>query len=204
MTTWIITGGAGSGKSALMQGLGFCMGGEAMSFSSDAWVHRLLDDREICERISRRFGSEFVTQSHDGSLKADRARIRERVFGSQEDRLWLEALLHPKVMEQLQRDMESARAGNSKVFLAEIPLYYEIQASLPVDLVIVVAASPAIQILRLTQARGLSEEQAKRILDAQLPVEDKMNKADVVVWNDGSYACLEEQALTLVRDHFRA
>ena len=81
-----------------------------------------------------------------------------------------------------------------------MPLHYEIQESVKADTVIVVATSQTVQVARLIDRRKLDAITAENLLKAQLPLNVKVNKADSVVWNDGSQTMLEAQALMILSD----
>ncbi len=99
-----------------------------------------------------------------------------------------------------------SRAGESgaELFLAEVPLHYEIGSSVKADLVIVVAASRTVQARRLMERRGLDDAMIEKILRSQWPIEAKVEKADIVIWNDGDLAAFEAQVLTLARQFRQA
>ena len=199
MKTWIVTGGAGTGKSSFCRTLCEKAGLEATFFSCDAHVHILLGDRVVAERLAGLFGFGVLDQS---SGVIDRPKLRALVFGNQERRKALEAELHPLVLQELEtRRAATESSGKAKVFVAEVPLYHEIGASVKADKVIVVAASRSVQRNRLMEHRQLDEQTAERMLDSQLPLAEKISGADLVVWNDGTGAMLEAQALVLLREH---
>ena len=83
------------------------------------------------------------------------------------------------------------------LFLAEVPLHYETGDAVLADFVIVVASSRSVQVRRMMETRGLSEQTVQQFLDAQWPIEAKVERADAVIWNDGGTASLEAQVLTL-------
>lgn len=202
MQTWIITGGAGCGKSLVCEMLASFSGGRVCPFSSDQEVQRLLDTPDILERLTGAFGPEAVS-TQTGRPRADRAWLRSRVFGDEAARQRLEGLLHPAVLAGL----ESARAAAAtatpgNLFLAEVPLHYEIGATVSADLVIVVAASQTVQVRRLMERRGLDLSIIQQMLRAQWPIEAKVESADVVIWNDGDPDALRLQVLTLARQHW--
>jgi dephospho-CoA kinase len=114
----------------------------------------------------------------------------------------LEAILHPRVLVGLESQRAEMDASGKELFLAEVPLHYEIGETITADLVIVVAASRAMQVRRLMERRGLEEPIIEQILRSQWPIEAKVEKADVVIWNDGDEAALEAQVLTLLRQHW--
>lgn len=198
MKTWIITGGAGCGKSAFTRSLKK-MGGDAIeSFSCDEAAGLLWQEPTVLSQIENELSVEGGTEA--AAAKLDRKAVRELVFRSRDARQRLEAIMHPLILDALEQARGMAqKAGMAKVFLAEVPLYYEIQQSIPADTVIVVAASRTVQRTRLIEHRKLDATTCEGLLNAQLPLEEKTKKADVVVWNDGSLAALEAQASTLLR-----
>ena len=202
MKFWIVTGGAATGKSAFCDAIVRLCGEELVRrFSCDQAASELWLKPEITAAIALALGGEFGGPASSGSI--DRARVREMVFSNPEMRERLEGILHPPIL----RMMEEARVvaqkeAKAKVFLAEVPLYYEIRASLPADMVIVVAATRTVQKTRLMEHRNLDAATCEGLLNAQLPLESKSNKADVVVWNDSLPAVLEAQALALLRDRW--
>ena len=155
--------------------------------------------------MSKRLLTEFGTIIADERTgEASRDRLRELVFSNETLRKRLEAIFHPLIYQELEASMRNARkAGIAKVFLAEVPLYHESAKSLPADKVIVVAATRTVQQARLMEHRNLDASTCERMLNAQLPIEKKTETADVVVWNDGSPAMLEAQALGLLRDQWQ-
>ena len=196
MKTWILTGGVGCGKSAVLDLLGAQAG--AAVFSCDDEVRRLLDTPPVLAALEREFGPEAVVAGPDGHL-ADRAWLRAQVFGNEAARSRLEALLHPVVLAALEDARRRSGAAGCNLFLAEVPLHYEIGGTVSADLVLVVASSRAVQVRRLMESRGLDEPIIEKMLRAQWPIEAKVDRADVVIWNDGCQAALEAQALTLTR-----
>jgi dephospho-CoA kinase len=202
MKFWIVTGGAATGKSAFCDALVRAVGDDLIChFSCDDAAHELWADSEIVENIIAAFGSRIEGEA--GSRTIDRKQVRDVVFAEPTMRERLEKILHPPIMRKLEEARTAAqKAGRAKVFLAEVPLYYEIEASLPADTVIVVAATRTVQRTRLMEHRHLGVATGEGLLNAQLPLEIKTNKADVVVWNDGSPAILEAQAFALLRDRW--
>lgn len=196
---WIITGGAGSGKSSLSKILGQVMPRELhVIFSCDAAARKLWTCVRFQDQIRKEFSNEIA--EHDIADVSPSA-MRGLFFCDCGARRRLEKIIHPQIFALLEENMhQTQRQGIAKVFLAEVPLYYETQWSMPADTVIVVAASQAVQRSRLIEHRFLGVEIVEGMLSAQLSLELKINKADVVVWNDGSYAMLETQAHLFLRN----
>ena len=130
----------------------------------------------------------------------DRVKLRPLVFGQPELRRRLEALIHPEVRHRCMVSVDTAsRAGNVKMFFIEVPLLYESGFDVARDYEIVLAASPTTQRDRLRHQRGLDDVVVERILASQLPILEKVRRAHLVIWNEGSIPCLKRQALCLKR-----
>jgi len=164
------------------------------SFSSDESVARAYLDPEVQRRVEVAMGMEIPPSGLTSEL---RALLRTRISSSVSDRAKLEAILHPWVFQDLERTRAACQAGETKVLVAEVPLYYETGAAVAADCIIVVAASKASQVERLQVGRGLSEAAIEGMLGIQMPIESKMARADVVIWNDGSLGALERQVWLL-------
>ncbi|MBX7209109.1 MAG: dephospho-CoA kinase [Verrucomicrobiaceae bacterium] len=196
MKNWIVTGGAGTGKSTFCRMLAEVLDGAVESFSCDQAAGRLWNDPEVQARLVAEFGNELAVTGQSVTRRS----VADLVFRVEEARKRLEAVMHPRIFQMLDMARDHAqKKGDAKVFLAEVPLYYETQQPMPADTVIVVAASETVQRTRLIKHRQIDASVADGMLNAQLPLELKINKADVVVWNDGSSAVLETQMLILLR-----
>lgn len=204
MKSWIITGGIGCGKSSVTDLLKIHLPvrDEAL-FSADREVQTLLDTPAVVEKLRQQFGAPAVIRQ-DGRDLASREWLRGEVFAQSGRRKILEEILHPGVLAALEASRSRAADGGANLFLAEVPLHYEIGGTVSADLIIVVAASPEVQKRRLMERRGLDESIIEQMLRAQWPIEAKVERADVVIWNDGDRAALENQVLTLARQHWLA
>ncbi|MEZ0385643.1 MAG: dephospho-CoA kinase [Verrucomicrobium sp.] len=195
METWIITGGAASGKST------FCKllaegSPRVASFSSDAAVHHIYQDKETAPKLAHVLDESVV--GPDGLVS--RPALRELAFRDPSMRGKLEKFLHPQVYAMLE-DLQatSLEGGKVQVLIAEVPLFYESQSDFPADAVIVVASESKLQHDRMTGERGLNADTAQRILDIQLPLRRKLDLADKVVWNEGSPELLRLQSQLLLQ-----
>lgn len=196
MKTWIVTGGAASGKSTFATLLVRLADGSA-HFDSDASVHRSLGTPEVAALLKQDFGP-GVIHAQGG---VDRARLREKVFSDTTGvmRKKLEAMLHPLVRLDFERTRQEALAKKAQVLIAEVPLFYESGYDYQADLVIVVAVGPTLQLERLTGQRGLDLATAERICAAQWPLSRKLDAAHQVIWNEGSGELLQLQAQLLLQ-----
>jgi dephospho-CoA kinase len=140
--------------------------------------------------IRRTFGEDVIAA--DGSL--DRGRMRDIVFADADRRAALERIVHPEVA-RLRAAEEAAlvRAGE-RIVVHMIPLLFETGLDASVDTVVVVDAPAAVRRARIVQSRGLEEEEANRMMAAQMPAAEKRARADLVIENDGTLAELERKA----------
>lgn len=172
-----LTGGIACGKSTV-----------ARMFAELGAVVVSADDiaREIVEpgmpaldEIRAAFGDEVF--SPDGRL--DRKRLAAVVFADAAKRRQLEEITHPRIRRVMAERIEQAKS-QGKVVISEIPLLFESGASLAlIDVVIVVYVDEDVQLARLMARDGLSKEQAQARIDAQMPLEEKVKRADFVIDN---------------------
>jgi len=173
-----ITGGVATGKSTvarqLFERLRCAVPVEL--FSSDFEARRLTDqDLVVKQEIKAAFGSQIFDS--EGNLSRDL--LRDLVFKDGEARKVLESILHPRI-----REAWIGRTGGDGLLLAEIPLLYETGAESFFDRIIVTACSRASQVERIVVERRLLKELAEQIIQAQLDLEEKIRRADWVVWTD--------------------
>jgi dephospho-CoA kinase len=193
--SWVVTGGVACGKSTVVSRIQERLGSErGVVFSCDDEVRQLLGSEALKQAIAIRFGASVLTQG-----EVDREALGRLVFADKEARKALEAMVHPLVLEALEVARAAARRGGSvNLFVAEVPLHYEIGGTVAGDHVIVVASSRDQQVRRLMQYRGLDKARSESMVDAQWPVLEKANKATKVIWNDGSEEALDDQISNLL------
>jgi len=195
--TIAITGGIAMGKSTFGKILSGHLAG-ATFFDADKTVQELLTTPEIVARIAQEFGDSVL--SSEGQL--DRPRLREQVFDNAHQRATLENILHPVVRKKFEDQRErsaSAAEAARRVFVADIPLLFESDYRFERDLTLTLATTPATQIKRLVDSRGLSENLARNIIAAQMPIVRKMALSDVVFWNEGCLGRLEQQVSDFIQ-----
>ena len=130
------------------------------------------------DAVVSRFGGAVVKR--DGGL--DREALARLVFSDPAARRELEAIVHPAVYAAVNRWFEgiSRPTAQLKAAIADIPLLYETKHETDFDRVIVAACRPEQQIERLIE-RGMSEEDAEGRLATQLPIDEKVRRADYVI-----------------------
>jgi dephospho-CoA kinase len=188
MRTIGITGGIGSGKTALTDYLAE----KGITIVDADLAARVIVEpgRPALNAIFEHFGPELAQV--DGSL--DRAALRSIVFANPEARLWLEQLTHPLIGQEIQ-DQLAREAGPYRVLSS--PLLLEGSQAALVDYVVVVDVPEALQVERASARDNNDPEQIKRIMAAQLTRNDRLAKADYVVDNSGDLNELYAQAEAL-------
>jgi dephospho-CoA kinase len=143
-----------------------------------------------------RFGQEILTPS--GSL--DRHKLAAIVFADAQARRDLEAIVHPAVRQATNAWFASLDPSRHQFAIADIPLLYEVGRDRDFDAVIVTAADPDVQIRRVMHRDGATEAEARQRIDAQLPIAEKVARADFVIRTDGTLEQTDQQ----VDDVFKA
>jgi len=184
-----LTGGMACGKSTVSRAIRSMWPG-AMVFDADACVRQLLEsDATVATEIHDVFGDGVIDPS--GTL--DRDALRARVFANPEERAKLEAILHPRVREECLASRDRARKSGSGLFVADIPLLFEKGFDFGQSAAMLVAASHETQVRRIRARNRFDDPTIEAILAAQLPLEAKLLRADVVFWNEGPQAALLAQ-----------
>lgn len=178
-----ITGGMGCGKStvaAMLQSAGFEL------LDSDALIRaHVLTDPDVIAGLRKRFGSDILQP--DGQV--DRRVLGAKVFGNDEDRIWLEGLTHLRLFALWRKALQSNPEGPWAI---EVPLLFEKQLENWFDFIVCVASSPDLQLARLEQ-RGIPRPLAEQRISKQLPLATKLALSDIVLWNNGSINFLQKQ-----------
>jgi dephospho-CoA kinase len=187
-----ITGGISTGKSTFCGCLREIVLA-AKFFDADLAARSLAELPEVKQEILGQFGGGVFLP--DGDL--NRTKLRAIVFGDATKRRALEQILHPRIRRQWMAEATKHR-DSPDFFFADIPLLYETGGETLCKRVVVVACSRKVQLNRLAQRKSLKSSEAERMINSQTPLEEKIKRADHVVWNNGDLATLMEQAKELV------
>ncbi len=144
----------------------------------------------VLAAIARRFGGDVLSQ--DGTL--DRAALRAKVIGDDAALAALNAIVHPAVQ---QRRLELQRAAGERgdaIVVNDIPLLFEVLDPAQFDAVVLVDAPVTLRRTRLRALRGLSTQEADRMIAAQMPAERKRPQSQYVIENAGTMGDLEKDA----------
>jgi dephospho-CoA kinase len=186
-----LTGGIACGKStvsALLREQG------AFIIDTDEIAHQIVEPGQAAYLdIIAAFGEGIVAA--DGTI--DRLRLGEIVFQNAKFRVLLEQIIHPLINEQVNELIQLARSQSCSVVILDIPLLFESGWDQRVDEVWVVAVDETTQLQRLIQRNNFSEQEARIRIKAQLPLAEKIRRADQVIDNSGDLAQLEAEILRL-------
>jgi dephospho-CoA kinase len=189
-----LTGGIATGKSyvlARFRALGVPV------IDADELAHEALaPGTPAASQVVERFGA--------GVLRADRSIDRRKlavvVFGDHDALRDLEAILHPGIIDAIEAWFEARTAeGHVPWALADIPLLYEVGLDVSFDRVIVTVCEPDEQVRRVMERDRLSEADALARLASQIPVAEKVRRADFAIRTDGSFADTDRQVEEVYR-----
>jgi len=177
----VLTGGIATGKSTvanIFRNDGFEI------IDADKVAHEMLD--KYHEKIADLFGQEYV---EDGQVL--RKKLGALIFSTPEEKLRLEALLHPLIFTEIERQSEILDQ-NKTPYLVDIPLFFE-NSRYPIEKSIVVYTPHDVQLQRLIQRDDSDRESALQRIKAQIPIEEKKQKATYVINNEGDLKVLQNE-----------
>jgi dephospho-CoA kinase len=180
LTTIGLTGGIAAGKSEALAAFGRL---GAATLSSDAVVHDLLEGEPFRAELSERWGSEVAPEG----APTDRGRIGGIVFADPEELRWLESKIHPAVGAATAAWI-AALPADTEFAVIEVPLLFEGGREKVFDTTVSIVAAEDVRKERAA-ARGHALVDAREA--RQLTQEEKADRAEHVVVNDGSVADLE-------------
>ncbi|MDR1496810.1 MAG: dephospho-CoA kinase [Puniceicoccales bacterium] len=182
-----LTGGIACGKSTAASFFGKH---GCRVISTDALARELMESPPIIEHLRERFGAGIF--GADGSVS--RHDLGEIIFADKRERLWLENLLHPAINA---RWIAQVDAGENECWVVEIPLLFEKKLETHFDFSICVHCADSTQMSRMA-ARGLDAREVECRLRAQWSLEEKMHRATVCLFNEGTPLFLEQQICALL------
>ena len=178
-----LTGGIACGKStvaALFNEAGW------QTIDSDSIVRELLaEDLYVQAQIREHWGDKVFTKD----ALIDRKAVAALVFSNKSELNWLENLIHPIVQERWKNSLEGAP---QLAWLVEIPLLFEKRLETYFDLTVCVYSSPNIAEARMVN-RGYTQSEILQRREQQMPINEKVERADYVISNSGSFDFLKLQ-----------
>lgn len=186
----VVTGGIASGKSTVV-GLLAEMGGKGVEvYDCDKAVAEL----QAGGRISRDLVTAFGPDALDAQGAVNKDMLRDIVRHDPEGRKRLEGIIHPKLAMACREAQAAAREREDvHTFIVDIPLYFESEEDFAADRVCLVAVSEQTQLARLMARDACTETEALAMMQVQMPMQQKVDRADIVFWNEGTRELLEQQ-----------
>ncbi len=185
-----LTGGIASGKSTVSS-IFRSFGVEIAD--ADITAKKISEREDVIQEIGKIFGKDVL--SAEGQI--DRVKLKEVVFSDKNKLIQLNNIIHPKVMEEFKKIKENTPKNDIIIF--DIPLLFEAGMDKMCDTVILVYADREMQIERIKARDGVSRELAEKIIDAQMSLEDKKEKSDIHIENNGT----QEELKKKVEDIYR-
>jgi dephospho-CoA kinase len=193
MTTHIPTiiglaGGIGSGKSTITKYFNEI---GIQSVDADDVARIVVEPGSNClNNIHQRYGDNILL--NDGTL--NRKSLRDIIFDNPEERIWLEDLTHPAIREEISTQLH---AITSLYALLVHPLLFETKQDAICKLVIAIDVPENIQLQRVMGRDQISQENAEKIMAAQLSNSERIERADLVLENSGNIAEMNAKVLKL-------
>jgi len=187
-----LTGGIGCGKSEVRKRL------------QQAGI-RIIDADTLAREISESnpavvagIKKEFGTEMYDREGFLRRKELATIVFNDRARLAALNSIIHPRVIDTVEREIETRRQHGETLIVVEAALHYEVNWNEAMDVMIVVSAPMEQRLPRVMQRDGVDEAAVRRRISTQLPIEEKVKRADYVIENDGDWAALDAKVQRLI------
>ncbi len=182
-----ITGGIGSGKTGACKI--FASLGANVLYADVVAKKVMAEDKQVIAKIQTLFGISVLSSNEE----LDRRLMAKLVFSDKVLRDKLNAIVHPIVLSKISKEINIKRkVGKYPMVVVEAALIYESGADKMFDYVIVVNSSKESAIERIIKRDGMSKADVVQRMQAQMPVEMKLLKADFVIHNTGDLRLLEK------------
>jgi len=189
-----LTGGIGSGKS-MVASMFTQLGADVID--ADQLAREVVEPGQpALKEIATAFGKDILLP--DGRL--NRGKLGRIIFADPVARGTLNAITHPRIRERMDAEI-AARRSRPGVLVVDIPLLYENHRTRAVEAVIVVWVDQKTQLRRLNERGGLTVEEARKRIAAQMPLDEKRARADVVIDNSGSRENTRRQVEAIYRGY---
>ena len=181
-----LTGGISTGKSTvcnLFKLHGF------LTIDADKIAHKLLDENS--DKIIEMFGKQYVENG-----KVLRKELGKIIFSNEENKLKIEALLHPLIKEEIIKESKIFEEQN-KPYFVDIPLFFE-KMHYPISKSLVIYTPKELQIQRLMKRDNINENEAKLKISNQMDIEEKKKLADMVIDNSKDLKHLQDEVERII------
>jgi len=183
--TVAITGGIATGKSTVSK---YLKSKNYYVISADEVYHSLIEsNKTLINKIINTFGKDICVNHNNNSTtkKIDLKKLADIVFKNKKKLLQLNKISHPFVYRAINKELKEAAKTNNIIFL-DIPLLFESNYQNKYDIIITIYASKINQIKRLKHFRKLNDDQINERINAQLPIEYKIQNSDFAISNNST------------------
>ncbi len=184
-----LTGGIACGKttiSNIFKQLGVKV------IDADKVAREVIELPEIVNQIKKNYGDEVFING-----KLDRKKLREIIFNDKEKIMKLNSIIHPKVIDIFKEEYNKNKFSD-EIIVFDIPLLFEVGLEKYCNKTIVVYVNEEIQIKRVMERDNSSRELAKKIIDAQMALFEKVKMADYAIENNSSVNELEKKVKNII------
>lgn len=187
-----VTGSISSGKSLV---LNFFKEFGAIVVDADEIVHNILTtETKLGQKVINLLGKDVVVED-----RIDKSKIAKKVFNNEKLLKALEKLVHPLVYDEIEKRYEDAKKkAATTLFIAEVPLLFESGGERFFDRTVVVAANVKLCLKRYYHTTKKDKEEFWRRTSFQMPQEEKVKKADFVIYNNSTKEELKKNVQTLI------
>ena len=178
-----LTGGIGTGKSTVSQILkdrGFLV------IDLDVISHEVIEFSSVVEKIVQNFGREVLDEDEAGNCTISREKLGKIIFSDKKKRLALNSIMHPEILKVMHKKILECKSEKNKIIFVEVQLLFEVQWEKEFDYILLVAAKRDMQVRRVLERDKRSEEEAWNIINSQMSLDEKREKSDFVIENDGN------------------
>lgn len=198
MRVFALTGGIASGKSTVCRLLReLCP--TVTIFDCDAATRRLHSDPDVVEQCRAAFGEEAIFAPKNC---LDRDFLRKKIIHDEDAKAQLESIIHPRIRQECLASLAQAReSGQSPLFIADVPLLFENGFHFGQEKSLLVASSFETQVRRLRNRTRWDDDTIHASIASQMPVAEKMLRADAVFWNEGPLSSLRAQIARFLEAH---
>ena len=187
-----LTGGIGCGKSEVRR----MLANAGVTVRDADTLARELSDSNV--GIIKAIKEEFGEDMYDESGRLRRKALAQVVFNDRKKLEKLNGIIHPRVIRAVERELEQRQTQGEKIAVIDAALHFEIKWNEAMDLMVVVNAPLEARLLRVQQRDGVDEASVRRRMENQLPMEEKIRRADYVIQNDGDLQQLSTAVSKLV------
>ena len=178
-----LTGGIGTGKSTVSQILkdrGFSV------IDLDVISHEVIEFSSVVEKIVQNFGREVLDEDEAGNCTISREKLGKIIFSDKKKRLALNSIMHPEILKVMNKKILECKSEKNKIIFVEVQLLFEVQWEKEFDYILLVAVKRDMQVRRVLERDKRSEEEAWNIINSQMSLDEKREKSDFVIENDGN------------------